>query len=103
MRISLHWPPLSAILSVGYNFKRSVVWPCRPDSNNKEEGSMTTPEVGVLKEMLQGAWWVMLLRGILAIILGLFAFFKPACMIIGLVQLMGLFFLLDGVLLILGA
>jgi len=64
---------------------------------------MTTPEVGVLKEMLQGAWWVMLLRGILAIILGLFAFFKPACMIIGLVQLMGLFFLLDGVLLILGA
>jgi len=64
---------------------------------------MTTSEVGVLKEMLQGAWWVMLLRGILAIILGLLAFFKPACMIIGLVQLMGLFFLLDGVLLILGA
>ena len=64
---------------------------------------MTTPEGNVLKEMLQGAWWVMLLRGILAIILGLFAFLKPACMMVGLVQLMGLFFLLDGVLLILGA
>ena len=64
---------------------------------------MTTPEGNVLKEMLQGAWWVMLLRGILAIILGLFAFLKPACMMVGLVQLMGLFFLIDGVLLILGA
>jgi len=64
---------------------------------------MTTSEVGVLKEMLQGAWWVMLLRGILAIILGLFAFFKPACMLIGIVQVMGLFFLLDGILLIIGA
>ena len=64
---------------------------------------MTTVEGGVLKEMLQGAWWVMLLRGILAIILGLFAFFKPACMLIGIVQVMGLFFLLDGVLLIVSA
>ena len=64
---------------------------------------MTTAEGGVLNEMLKGAWWVMLLRGILAIILGLFAFFKPACMLIGIVQVLGLFFLLDGVLLILGA
>lgn len=45
----------------------------------------------------------MLLRGILAIILGLFAFFKPACMLIGIVQVMGVFFLLDGVLLIISA
>lgn len=64
---------------------------------------MTTAEGTVLKEMLQGAWWVMLLRGILAIILGLLAFLKPACVLFGLVQLMGLFFLLDGALLILGA
>ncbi|MBU4212169.1 MAG: DUF308 domain-containing protein [Kiritimatiellae bacterium] len=64
---------------------------------------MTTVEGGVIQEILHGAWWVMLLRGILAIILGLFAFFKPACMLIGIVQVMGVFFLLDGVLLILGA
>ncbi|MDD5676412.1 MAG: HdeD family acid-resistance protein [Kiritimatiellae bacterium] len=64
---------------------------------------MATLEGGILKEMLQGAWWVMLLRGILAGILGLFAFFNPAGMLIGLVQLMGLFFLLDGILLIIGA
>jgi len=64
---------------------------------------MTTVEDSVLKEMLQGVWWVMLLRGILAIILGLFAFFKPAGLLIGIVQVMGLFFLLDGVLLIIGA
>jgi len=64
---------------------------------------MTTVEGGVIREILHGAWWVMLLRGILAIILGLFAFFKPACMLIGIVQVMGLFFLLDGVLLIIGA
>ena len=64
---------------------------------------MTTVEGGMIREILHGAWWVMLLRGILAIILGLFAFFKPACMLIGIVQVMGLFFLLDGVLLIIGA
>lgn len=64
---------------------------------------MTTVEGVVLKEMLQGAWWVMLLRGILAIILGLFAFFKPASMLLGIVQVMGFFFLLDGVLLIISA
>jgi uncharacterized membrane protein HdeD (DUF308 family) len=64
---------------------------------------MTTVEGGVIREILHGAWWVMLLRGILAIILGLFAFFKPACMLIGIVQVMGLFFLLDGILLIISA
>jgi len=64
---------------------------------------MTTVEGGILHEMLRGAWWIMLLRGILAIVLGLFAFLKPACMLIGVVQLMGLFFLLDGGLLIVGA
>lgn len=64
---------------------------------------MTVVEGGVIREILHGAWWVMLLRGILAIILGLFAFFKPACMLIGIVQVMGLFFLFDGVLLIIGA
>ncbi|MBU0715932.1 MAG: HdeD family acid-resistance protein [Verrucomicrobia bacterium] len=64
---------------------------------------MTTVEGGAIREILHGAWWVMLLRGILAIILGLFAFFKPACMLIGIVQVMGVFFLLDGVLLIISA
>jgi uncharacterized membrane protein HdeD (DUF308 family) len=64
---------------------------------------MTPGEGGVIREILHGAWWVMLLRGILAIILGLFAFFKPAGMLIGIVQVMGLFFLLDGVLLIMSA
>ena len=64
---------------------------------------MTTVEGSVIREVLHGAWWVMLLRGILAIILGLFAFFKPACMLVGIVQVMGLFFLLDGILLIVSA
>jgi uncharacterized membrane protein HdeD (DUF308 family) len=64
---------------------------------------MATTEGGVIREILHGAWWVMLLRGILAIGLGLFAFLKPACMLVGIVQVMGLFFLLDGVLLIISA
>ena len=64
---------------------------------------MTTAEGGAIREILHGAWWSMLLRGILAIILGLFAFLKPACMLLGIVQVMGLFFLLDGVLLIVSA
>ena len=64
---------------------------------------MQTAEGGLFAEVLRGAWWVMLLRGILAIVLGLFAFLKPACVLIGIVQLMGLFFLVDGVLLIVGA
>jgi len=64
---------------------------------------MTTAEGNVLKELLQGAWWVMLLRGILAIILGLLAFFQPAFLLIGIVQVLGFFFLLDGGLLVISA
>lgn len=57
----------------------------------------------MVRELLHGAWWVMLLRGGLAILLGLLAFFKPVGVLIGIVQLLGLFFLLDGILLIIGA
>jgi len=73
------------------------------DNHHRRRHITTTVEGGILQEMLRGAWWVMLLRGILAIVLGLLAFFKPAGMLIGIVEVMGLFFLLDGVLLILGA
>ncbi len=74
--------------------------------NNHTERQAIMIEItggGVLKEILHGAWWVMLLRGILAAILGLFAFFQPAGLILGLVQVMGFFFILDGILLIVGA
>ena len=64
---------------------------------------MATLEGGAIREHLHRAWWSMLLRGILAIILGLFAFFQPAYMLLGIVQVMGIFFLLDGVLLIISA
>lgn len=64
---------------------------------------MTTVEGGILHEILRGAWWIMLLRGVLAMVLGLLAFLKPAGVLTGIVQLMGVFFLLDGVLLIVSA
>lgn len=64
---------------------------------------MTAPKINVLNEMFHRAWWVVLLRSILALLLGLLAFFWPAATIVALVQLLGLFFLLDAVLLIIGA
>lgn len=56
-----------------------------------------------VNEILVGVWWVILLRGILALILGIYAFLRPEWTIVFIVQIMGVFFLIDGILMTVGA
>ena len=46
---------------------------------------------------VRGVWWLVLLRGILAIIFGLFALFTPGTALLALVYVFGAYAILDGV------
>lgn len=54
-------------------------------------------------ESLDSPWWVVLLEGILAIIVGLFLLYRPAITTIFLIQVLGIFWLAEGILSVLGA
>lgn len=54
-------------------------------------------------EILQVPWWVVLLEGIIAILLGLFLLYRPAATTIFLIQILGIFWLAEGILSIVGA
>jgi len=43
-------------------------------------------------------WWVLLLRGIALVVLGGYAFFQPSMTLVTLVQIIGIFVLVDGIL-----
>ncbi|WP_440948595.1 HdeD family acid-resistance protein [Methanosarcina sp. T3] len=58
-------------------------------------------EVG--SELLGTPWWVVLLEGIIAIIVGLFLIYSPAVTTIFLIQVLGIFWLASGILSVLGA
>ena len=45
-------------------------------------------------------WWIVLIRGILALILGLYAIFSPGQMLVAFVLVTGAFWLMDGVILL---
>ena len=47
-------------------------------------------------EELQIPWWIVLLEGIISIILGLFLIFEPVTTTITLVQILGIFWFLEG-------
>ena len=47
--------------------------------------------------LLARYWWVLALRGVLAVLFGLFAFFIPAITLLSLVLLFGAYVLLDGI------
>jgi uncharacterized membrane protein HdeD (DUF308 family) len=49
-------------------------------------------------EELQIPWWIVLLEGIISIILGLFLLFEPVETTISLVQILGIFWFLGGIL-----
>jgi uncharacterized membrane protein HdeD (DUF308 family) len=51
-------------------------------------------------ELLTGRWWWLLVRGIVAILFGLAAFFLPGVTLLGLIYLFGVFAIVDGVTLI---
>lgn len=52
-------------------------------------------------EALQIPWWIVLLEGLISIILGLFLLFEPVETTITLMQILGIFWLLGGILTIL--
>jgi uncharacterized membrane protein HdeD (DUF308 family) len=54
-------------------------------------------------EHLEVPWWVVLLEGIVAILAGLFLLYRPAQTTIFLVQVLGIFWLAEGILSIIGA
>ena len=51
-------------------------------------------------ELLTGRWWWLLVRGIVAILFGLAAFFLPGVTLLALIYLFGVFAIVDGVTLI---
>src|SRR5262245_44691114 len=53
--------------------------------------------VTTLLDGLSQRWWVLMLRGVLAILFGLCAFAWPGLTIASLVLLLGVYFLIDGV------
>ncbi|MGA9189547.1 MAG: HdeD family acid-resistance protein [Methanosarcina sp.] len=54
-------------------------------------------------EILQVSWWVVLLEGIIAILIGLFLLYRPAVTTIFLLQILGIFWLAEGILSVIGA
>lgn len=54
-------------------------------------------------EILQVPWWVVLLEGIIAILVGLFLLYSPAATTVFLVQILGIFWLAEGILSVIGA
>ncbi|WP_231585615.1 MULTISPECIES: HdeD family acid-resistance protein [unclassified Methanosarcina] len=58
-------------------------------------------EVGY--EILEAPWWVVLLEGAIAIIVGLFLLYRPAVTTIFLLQVLGIFWVAGGILSVLGA
>lgn len=53
--------------------------------------------IRTLLDGLSQKWWVLLLRGILAILFGILAFTMPGLTIASLVMLLGVYFLVDGI------
>ena len=54
-------------------------------------------------DALRAHWWALLVRGIIAILFGLLCFFLTGAAIFALVIWIGVFFVLDGILMIVGA
>lgn len=54
-------------------------------------------------ESLKRHWWALLIRGIIAVIFGIICFFETGATIAALVFVIGFFFILDGILMLIGA
>jgi uncharacterized membrane protein HdeD (DUF308 family) len=66
-----------------------------------EQPADAESEVGY--EPLEAPWWVVLLEGVIAILVGLFLLYSPAVTTIFLIQILGIFWLAGGILSVLGA
>src|SRR5258708_26645077 len=59
---------------------------------------MASKSGGAMGTLWAHDWWVVLLRGIVAVLFGLLAFFLPSITLIVLVLLFGIFAIVDGIL-----
>lgn len=66
-------------------------------------GQSIESDYNIEYEILQVPWWVVLLEGIIAILVGLFLLYRPAATTIFLVQILGIFWLAEGILSVIGA
>jgi uncharacterized membrane protein HdeD (DUF308 family) len=66
-----------------------------------EQPADADSEIGY--EPLEAPWWVVLLEGVIAILVGLFLLYSPAVTTIFLIQILGIFWLAGGILSVLGA
>ena len=57
----------------------------------------------IMKRMLTDVWWIALLRGIFAVIFGLIALGYPGKTILLLVQIMGIFWFINGIFIVIAA
>jgi uncharacterized membrane protein HdeD (DUF308 family) len=65
-----------------------------PDMRCRQERIMTTSEPA---SAIRGVWWLVLIRGILAILFGLFALFAPGTALLALVFVFGAYAIIDGI------
>jgi uncharacterized membrane protein HdeD (DUF308 family) len=65
-----------------------------PDQRCRQEWTMTTWEP---TSAIRGVWWLVLIRGILAILFGLFALFAPRTALLALVFVFGAYAIIDGI------
>lgn len=75
-----------------------------PAGNGTRRGGRSREGAGVQRTSIEGAlaavsdkWWLWLVRGILAIILGVIALAQPAVALVGFTIWLGAYFLVDGV------
>lgn len=57
---------------------------------------MTSEELSQLDKLARGLWWVIVLRGVLAIVFGIIALIAPAAALTGIVIILGAYLLVDG-------
>jgi len=57
----------------------------------------------LLRKFTTLAWWIVLLRGVIALLLGTYAMWRPAATLVALVTVMAVFWLVDGVFLLVAA
>lgn len=57
----------------------------------------TTPPTSGVESAIRGVWWLVLLRGVLAILFGLVLLFTPGTALLALVLVFGVYAVLDGV------
>jgi len=64
---------------------------------------MSTVTAPNIRSAVQGLWWLVLLRGILLVVLGVLALIQPAVTVVSLVLYLGIYAVFDGVLLVVSA